>query len=339
MSQLICCTSQVPVGCTFLDWSINFLAGQNKFFNYKLGWHDLTHDPITKATAHGHRKNHPNGFAETQRCVEQLQQHTDFASLYPTLQHLNQLAAEHGLSLSGISQSDWEHLYKLWYQDYCDSLHWLAAQGAKIIYVELNKSLPLYLIQTRSNYNLMTGRDAVDADEIRHGTDLMFFNANVNKWDNPTTTWDWRERLALNQRPFSYEPQNIDLSFQHLWLDSQELWFNGRNKMLDILAWLEIPITQSRLPQWYKMFDQWQHLQFQAVEFQFQYQHIVNAIVNNWNYAIDLTFDQEVVIQHCLIYQHNLNLKTWQLEKFPKNTKDLHQLLEPNIHQVPQIYS
>ena len=48
---------------------------------------------------------------------------------------------------------------------------------------------------------------------------------------------------------------------------------------------------------------------------------VFDAIVHNWYYEIDnLTFEQEVIIQHCLIYQHGLNLKTRQLEKFPSNT-------------------
>ena len=39
-----------------------------------------------------------------------------------------------------------------------------------------------------------------------------------------------------------------------------------------------------------------------------------------------------------LIYKYGLNLKTWQLEKFPNNTKQLHELLEENIHPIEKIY-
>ena len=45
----------------------------------------------------------------------------------------------------------------------------------------------------------------------------------------------------------------------------------------------------------------------------------------------NLDIFQEAAIQRELLYKHNLNLKIWQLEKF-KNTKQLHNLLEPNIH-------
>jgi len=83
----------------------------------------------------------------------------------------------------------------------------------------------------------------------------------------------------------------------------------------------------------------WQKKQLDLLDFCYNQPHIVDAIVNNLYYEIDLTFDQEIIIQHCLIYQHGLNLKTWQLEKFPNNTQDLHKLLEPNIHSVENIYN
>ena len=47
----------------------------------------------------------------------------------------------------------------------------------------------------------------------------------------------------------------------------------------------------------------------------------------------DLDVIQEAFIQRELIYKHNLNLKTFQLEKFI-NTQQLHNLLEPNIHPL-----
>jgi len=50
----------------------------------------------------------------------------------------------------------------------------------------------------------------------------------------------------------------------------------------------------------------------------------------------ELNLNQEASIQHVLIYKYDLNLKTWGLEKFPNNTKKLHELLEPNIHKITQ---
>ena len=57
MNKLICCTSNRSVGCTFLDWSIHFLSGQNKFFNVdQRAWIDLAKNPLDTLNAHGHKK-------------------------------------------------------------------------------------------------------------------------------------------------------------------------------------------------------------------------------------------------------------------------------------------
>jgi len=62
---------------------------------------------------------------------------------------------------------------------------------------------------------------------------------------------------------------------------------------------------------------------------------IVNAIVHNHYYLIPpMTLVYEAAVQHCLIYQHGLNLKTWNLQQFPSNAQDLHKLLEPNFHSI-----
>jgi len=46
------------------------------------------------------------------------------------------------------------------------------------------------------------------------------------------------------------------------------------------------------------------------------------------------------MMQHALIYKHGLTLKGWGLENFPDDTKDLHQLLEPNVyHDVEDLYN
>ena len=49
--------------------------------------------------------------------------------------------------------------------------------------------------------------------------------------------------------------------------------------------------------------------------------------------SFELDIMQEAAIQRELIYKYNLNFKTWQLEKF-QSTRQLHALLEPNIHSL-----
>jgi hypothetical protein len=342
MTELVCCTSKNSVGCTFLDWSINYLKGASKFFNRKLGWIDLVSDPLNSTNAHSHRKNHPNGFLETCEYVDFMQKNLDFATLYPFPISFYSAASVLNQSLINIDKNAWQEVVRYRDHDYNQMLHWLEKQGAKIVFVSTSKSLPLYVTsEFRSLERLIHHNNKpTSIEEVRQSNDIVFFQDSVNEWSNLglTNVWDTRERLALSTRPFDVLEENVDFAIQHYWIDSQELWFNGDKKIPEILDWLEIKINPLKFDQWLSVYHKWRNLQSNTLSFQVNYLHIIEAIVNGWSYPIDLTFDQEVVIQHCLIYQHGLNLKTWNLTKFPNNTKDLHCLLEPNIHPVEKIY-
>jgi hypothetical protein len=229
-------------------------------------------------------------------------------------------------------------------QDWGDTLNYCLEQNLKVIYIELNQKSFLYTKPIRSLERMFfESRPAQCAQEaITHMDDLFFQNAHkVWQQKGLVNIWDQREFLALCRRPFDncYIDCAFDHTRPHLWVDSQSLWYNGQHAMEKIMDFCELTIDKKRWKQWFAVYRKWQHLQFKILEFTFNYQHIIDAIVNNWYYKIDeLTFEQEIIIQHCLIYQHGLNLKTWGLKKFPGNTKELHQLLEPNIHAVESIY-
>ena len=105
--------------------------------------------------------------------------------------------------------------------------------------------------------------------------------------------------------------------------------------MLEILNFIGNNIDQSRWNSWMSVHNQWRQLHAQS--FSRNFTEIINAIVNNQYMSLkryDIDFYKEVLIQHTLIFQHNLNLKTWNLTKFPDNTQDIHALLEPNFHNL-----
>lgn len=340
MSQIISCTSQYSVGCTFLEWSINYLAGKTKYYHATKGWTELTKNPITKLNAHSHIKNHPNGLAETQQYIQTLQKNTDFVTLYPIAQHIESIADQHNIALENISAEHWNFLNQQQASEYNKLLKWLSSIGSKIIFVSLDPSLTLYSKLVRSTERIFYTRGSGSDKDAQRALDTVFFQKSIKKWSDLelTNVWDVRERMALDLRPFEHRRWSVEFNISHMWIDSQELWYNGKSKIFDIMNWLEVAVVTDRIDHWNTVFDQWQQLQLKNLKFQYQYQHIVDCIINGWSYPIDLTFDQEVIIQHCLIYQHNLNLKTWNLTKFPSNTKDLHALLEPNIHPIENIY-
>jgi hypothetical protein len=210
--------------------------------------------------------------------------------------------------------------------------------NVKFIYVGDHPDIQLYYLTNRSNLpKITTGKLANTLEEIKEEHQQVFFNSSINTWNQKMLTdiWDQRERLALDTRPFDYNVHKPNgMTYPHCWINCQELWYNGEQAALKMLQYLGLNPVTERLDAWRPTYVKWQKNQLQLLEFNFNCDHIVNSIINNWYYKIDLTFDQEVVIQHCLIYQHNLNLKTWQLTKFPNNTQDLHKLLEPNTHPL-----
>lgn len=344
---MICITSWLSVGCTFLDWSIHFLSGQTDFFKVNLvtdhsDYIPLSLNPLDKTNAHGHKKNHPSGSLKSQSTIKHLQKQPGLTSFYPFPLHLEQVAKHLGIDINTMTQQQWQSIRDYQVLDYNQLLRESHASGAKIVVVAVDEQIPLYLLTTRSLDRMpFEPRAAKSSDDMKQQIDQVFFSDSTNTWHtlNLTNTWDQRERQALCSRPFDTQKPKIALPFAHYWLHCQSWWYNGHEEITKIMSWLQLPVIPERSRAWLPIYRDWQQVQINAMQFQHNYKHIVDSVVNNWFYNIDLTFDQEVVIQHCLIYQHGLNLKTWQLEKFPSNTQDLHKLLEPNIHPVTDIYA
>ena len=341
--MIFCVTSILPVGCTFLDWSIHFVTGQSKFYNTTVGWLPLTDNPLQSTNSHGHVKNHPSGLETVKRSFDRLEQFSPdtLASSYPQPLYLDACARALNIPIAEFNHPD--HISAIaQYRntDYNNLLQYSAAK-AKVIFVDSSKHIPLYYqtIRSTDRWNLKAGpADSVDSkrDELDH----VFFKQDIETWTEQglTDVWDVRERRALHSSVIKKQGALadicVDFSFPHYWVDCRSLWFDGADIIQDIVNWIGLTVDPERFKAWLPIYHRWQKIQAKSLKFQFNYEHIVNCIVNNWSYPIDLTFDEEVVIQHCLIYQHNLNLKTWQLKKFPNNTQELHKLLEHNIHAI-----
>lgn len=337
MAKLIASTSVKSLGCTFLDWTINYLSGVEQIFNAKHGWVKLTDNPVTAINAHGHLKNRPMGLAQLKAQTAILEANSEFITMYPEHIRYVDAARELNINIDNVSVDDQARITQYCQDDYKNVLEWLSNRGAKIIFVSLPESLVLYNFNIRNiEISFNDYYEPKDKEEFVEGIESVFFDNSITKWGENASTniWDIRERKALDYRPFKSFNWDIDFSIDHYWLDCQQLFFGGEQKISEIMRYLELEIVESRLPHWKSVYEQWQQIQIKHLNFCYEHQHIVDSIINNWDFNINLTFEQEVVIQHSLIYQHNLNLKTWQLEKFPSNTKLLHSLLEPNIHPL-----
>lgn len=336
--MIVCSTSTHSVGCTFLDWSIHFLAGADKFFSvYDNQWIPLMANPLNKLNAHGHKKNHPHGTDETKKFVHTLQELSDLTSIFPAAIHMDRAAKQLGIDIDHCTADQWQQIFDLQITDYNAMLHMCNAHNVKIIFVSLDDNFVIYAKQTRSLDRMIDApRPAKSTEEIQHRLDELFFKDSILAWQQQDmcNIWDIRERWALKTNTLKWKPITVDLKFEHYWIDAQNLWYNGQREIPKIMQWLGLDVDCNRFNSWLPIYQEWQKQQLDTLQFQYNYKHIVDCIVHNWWYPIDLTFDQEVIVQHCLIFNHGLNLKTWQLEKFPNNTQDLHKLLEPNIHPL-----
>ena len=348
MNNIVCVTSPVSVGCTFLDWSIHFLSGKNKFYSTKnLEWIPLSTDPVLKTNAHGHKKNHPDGYNSAWQCVNQLSavSKTELLSFYPV--PLYAVIAGKDLNILDTLDSDKQKQIQQYQQaDYAKMINSFIKSDIKVVYVSLNKHHILYTNQPRQLDRIhFSNKSANSLSDWHNHIDQLFFSNSVKQWEQLglTSVWDRRERLALCNRPFDpgelMEDLEIDRSAEYCYIDAQSLWYNGKNTVKKIMEFLNVTIDNTAWDHWVSVYHRWQQMQLDILDFSINFEHIMNAIVNNWYYNIgELTFEQEVVIQHRLIYQYGLNLKTWQLDKFPSNAQDLYKLLEPNVHPVTTIY-
>lgn len=354
MSNLVCVTSTQSTGCTFIDWSIHWLSGTDTFYSVTDGIIKLTDSPLGVANAHGHKRNHPKGFDQTKDVVDQLKavDYHGILSMYPVALKIDASARELGIpiteshvfdanNMDSITEFSRQDFAKCW--DYCQD------NNIKIIFVAPSITNPVYFLTGRSlDRQLLNEKPYSSSDEFMQDYLNIFFKESLTVWEDSyglKNKWDLREFLALNLRPYNMLTPNqyIDFAQQHLYIDSQEIWYNGKEVMFDIMQYLNIKVDMGRLPHWEDQYKVWQGMQTKILKFSWNYEYICDCIVKNFYYNLssyNLTLQQEALIQHLLIFKYGLNLKSWGLDKFPNNTQDLHLLLEPNrAHKVDDIYN
>lgn len=335
----VCIFTGRSIGGTFLDWSIHFLTGQTQYFSSKQNQYILlSQNPVIfgQPNAHGHLKNHPSGSDETKNYLDAYTS-TGLYSLYASPFHPSKIIEKYKIA---PVKENFEQIKQHQLNDTKKLFSVMSEHGSATVHLAGESFVPLYFLNVRdtSKFIFKSG-SPVSADDKKNEFESIFFDNSVKTWNtmNLTNSWDIRERDALNIRPLDLIPEHY-IPYPHLRIDCREFWHNGIDVMNRTMDYLKLNIIPDRLEQWKNVYHQWQKIHIKSMEFVYNCDHIVSAIVNNWDYAINLTFEQEVVIQHFLIYQHGLNLKTWQLEKFPNNTNQLHNLLESNTHQIPRIY-
>lgn len=321
--------TDASVGGTFLSWSLHFLAGHTDYFCVsKNAFLPVPNNPLQSTNAHNFNANHPdtlNDF-ETIICNLEQQDSKNFQIVY-----FHQLT---DLNNSTNFEQQW--------LDTSAAIEKCSRVSHKIIRLSIAPHDALYFSSYHNRVlNLKWGDPSKTYqcyEEQHQGFIDTFFEDSAEYWrqHNLTSCWDHREFLALNLRPYNikYISSLHKFNFDFFNLDCRDCWTTLDTTIHQIFNYLETPIDKHRLEHWKIIYTQWKQFHYQRIQYITYFNTIINNILNNQPMDLErfnLDLVQEAIIQHTLIYQHNLNLKTWQLEKFI-NTSQLHNLLEPNSH-------
>jgi|APSaa5957512535_1039671.scaffolds.fasta_scaffold104298_2 hypothetical protein len=294
------------VGGTFLAWTLEYLLGHDHMFNVaKNKKVKLIDNPINaNLNAHAFNANQCDAIDVPEYIDILLTRAEDFNVLY-----------FHG---DGIASS---------LPHYDIAMDIITELAMPSIAVQVPKSFMLYSNSLNERH---TGVEDVDYIPT-------YFPQDMALWTDMglTEVYDIREFLALNSQPFRNPNTMIDIK-DAFRLVAPDLWTNLDTSIPYIMDYLSQSIYTARFEKWINVYSQWKGVHKKRIEWCLYFDEIITAILNGYNMDLgrfDLDLHQEATIQHELIGKHNLNLKTFELYKF-ENTKQLHNLLEPNIHDL-----
>jgi hypothetical protein len=311
------------IGGTFLTWSVHYLRGDSSYFLVEKNKEiELTTNPLTDINAHNFIPNQPNHGPDR-----------GLKKLYTMIDQLSKNKSNQVIYMCTFTQS----------QDTKSGVDCLCKHSDRTILIS-SKNCNLYHIGVKSraggDWNDQ-GQWIEDQEQINNNFIKKYFSDSKKIWQehNLNDIWDQREFIALNfdQANVEFIEDYVDPSHDVYYLHALEL-FNFESHIQSVFDYLETAIDCQRHDAWIKIYQKWKVIYQSRLLFAWYFDQIIDSILNNRNFDLarfNLDLYQEAMIQRCLIYKHNLNLKTWQLEKF-KNTKQLHNLLEPNLHPITQ---
>ena len=324
---MIAILADTCVGGTFLNWSIYYLAGQRQYYSaYKQKLMPVVKNPLAGKNAHGFLSNHVPSTERFEKILKILVDHKS--------SHLHTIYVHTFLEA-----------IKPYHQETADAIKKLLPYVSKTILVTSSPEQALYQCKFNSRANKTPSRNnhkiwLTEDHEISEDFISYFFGDSKKVWDelDLKNSWDQREFLALNFRPFDLVgmKENLDLSKDHYHINTMELWDRFDESVGDLFQYLEMDINDKNFKKWIDIYREWKKLHKDRLFFIWYFDIIIDYVIKGYNLDLgrfNLDLYQEAAIQHALIYRHNLNLKTWQLEKFT-NTRQLHELLEPNIHPL-----
>lgn len=304
-----------PGGCggTFLDWTLQYLSGQDKIWNVNCGTSDrsyivsqgnyeLIDNPLKGKSAHNHVKTHPDENS-VDTVIDILQQHTEFDlhSFYftdsmkssKTQTQYNQLISKHPtvkFITYNFSQRDIDIIF-------CFQLEKISvARLAMDRLIMTHSSIPLQQMPIWDQRELMS----------------LYYPGSIKG-----------QILVEEIKP---APNNYSIGF----VDIIE---NLDTEIHNVFDYIGIEICKDRLQKWHKIYNEWKSRN--NIDFYNNLDTIVLDIIKNTPHDLsqyNMSFAKEVVIANKLLYNHNLALKSYGKLDLSSNTQQWTEILEPNVY-------
>lgn len=286
-------------GQSFLDWSLFYLTGRDKFWNMKFGWQDLLTDPTTGRNAHLHLKNHPKGSYDLLEFLDKAKEldSDQLITVHPFSSH------ETGLGeFTAVIQTCLEN-------------------DVRLIMMRQTKPYPYF---------------ASERNEITDEEELATLRQRIGYADaNRKTIRDQMSfRLINNSNDFidnvNYFHTRFDSKLDYVMTDQQ--WANDTEKvMLEVIDSLKLEIKKDRLESWRVIRNKWRQNYGRLIDwYEKDLTKVVDAILQGKDLDLDpygITLAKEIVIMAHLLNNHKKRL--WLPDNnFPKNTKILNGFLK-----------
>jgi hypothetical protein len=317
-------------GGHFIDWSLSFVTELNQ---------NLTNAAIlqdfNKKTNnwHMHHTIRIQGLDNLKNAITNFENQN--VNLYVALLSIDTaLKTMFDTNIQSATVAQRSAAYNYTIQDFAESLSW--AQDQKLIPIIFDYcESDLMSIFHNDRFPIWNQKKLKDSFAKQELLDQVFFKEAADKFDHEI--WDQREKAALTMiKPENHNIyQLINHHREHLYYTTDDVWNNMPALITEICIVLGLTINAEKFDEWKEIYAQWRTVH--DPYFGRHFDRIINSIVNGHYMQLDrfnLNFFQEVLIQNALITKHGLNLKTWNLSKFPTNTQELHKLLEPNIHTL-----
>ena len=327
-------------GGHFVIWSLYFLTGQK----YCIGENGSIAPVVSTFDGNSINFHHQSllkvsGVDECKRVVGQLQANPNTPPVVNIYLRPNSSSPAYQEVIDNATEVTPEHVELLRTIENTDTskmIHWIQCNKFPLIFVEyLQADMLNSFYNDRRPLSILHNQHVGSLHKKYATWEDMFYKGTAEQFDN--NIWDDREKLALIVKPFDTVKFDdcINRHLPHLSYNTDDIWNNFDSLIIEICEFLNLSVMPDRLTIWKSIYDSWRtkHDPY----FSRHFDQIIDAIVQGRYMSLtrfNLTFFHEVLIQHALITRHNLNLKTWQLTKFPNNTQEIHKLLEPNIHTI-----